>query len=220
MAKLFTFDLHGVLEKGNEETVLKISNIALESLSYKKRFTMEDIDFLYGEFWINYFRHLLPDLRELEYKSLQNKCHEIAMLNPKIIKDNTQPNDHAYFVLEEIKKRGHSQIVISRISNGGLEFFLSSIDMSGYFPKGSYFAVGDNKDDSFVTKNDILRNFLDIRKEGFDDIIIVGDSDSDMALKSVAGGTTYLYLHPWRKPKKCEADHHIRDLRDILKEIN
>ena len=36
MNKLYVFDFHGVLEKGTEEALRKVSNMALENLGYKK----------------------------------------------------------------------------------------------------------------------------------------------------------------------------------------
>ena len=216
MVKLFVWDFHGVLEKGNEKTVLEVSNEALEFFGYKERFTEKDVDKLYGKGWKEYFEYLLPNLSDKDTLKLYNKCHEIANNNLKRIKNNVQPTDNAHFVLKSIEESGHSQIVISRTSEDGLNFFLDSIEIFNHFPKGFSFGV-ENNNFKFI-KPEVLRKFL--KGKNFDDIVIIGDSPTDIELKSVAGGTTYLYAHPGREFKKCEADYYIRDLRDILKEIS
>ena len=40
--KLFVWDLHGVLEKGNEIALLEISNIILKKFGYLEKFSIED----------------------------------------------------------------------------------------------------------------------------------------------------------------------------------
>ena len=59
--KLFVWDFHGTLEKGNELAVLEISNLILKKHDYKERFLESQCRELYGEKWFEYFEYLLPN---------------------------------------------------------------------------------------------------------------------------------------------------------------
>tara|TARA_B100000315_G_C14385854_1_gene499607 strand:+ start:617 stop:769 length:153 start_codon:yes stop_codon:yes gene_type:complete len=48
MVKLFVWDYHGVMEKGNEKAVTEVSNLALQKLGFSQRFTEEESKQLYG----------------------------------------------------------------------------------------------------------------------------------------------------------------------------
>ena len=61
MKKLFVWDYHGTLEKGNDEVVLAYTNMALEEMGYERRLTREENLKLYGILWYKYFEYLLPD---------------------------------------------------------------------------------------------------------------------------------------------------------------
>lgn len=74
-----------------------------------------------------------------------------------------------------------------------------------------------NEHKRLKTKSEALNEYLNDKT--FDDIVIIGDSIGDIALKNVAGGTTYYYIHPNRKAGNVEADYVINDLREILREI-
>lgn len=65
---------------------------------------------------------------------------------------------------------------------------------------------------------DVLTDYLRGSDE-YEQIVIIGDSPSDMRLKRVAGGVTYLYAHPDFAFRNCEADHRIRDLRKVLEHL-
>ena len=57
--KLFTWDLHGTLEYGNDRVVIDIGNQVLADHGYAQRFTYADSRALYGRPWTEYFRWLL-----------------------------------------------------------------------------------------------------------------------------------------------------------------
>jgi hypothetical protein len=40
-----------------------------------------------------------------------------------------------------------------------------------------------------------------------------------MKMAAVRGGHTYLFTHPEFPYRQCMADHHIRDLREVLREV-
>ena len=87
--------------------------------------------------------------------------------------------------------------------------------MLKYFSEEFRFGV-DNGDLDIISKSDILKKFLENRR--FDKIICVGDSPHDLNL--VEGCVSYLYAHDYMPIKKSKCDYIIRDLRDILQEIN
>ena len=211
--KLFVWDFHGVLEKGNEGAVLEISNRALADFGFSERFSIDDIHRLYGQVWYEYFKDLIPELPILKCKGLQERCHEIDLSGQDIIAKHIRPNDHAHYALDKISGK-HDQILISNTTPTALEFFMNITRISSYFTSRA-FAVDKFRTDG--SKKSILNDFL-VGKM-YDHIITIGDSPGDVALTQVAGGTSYLYAHPGRQHRDCDADYKIHDLREILKEI-
>lgn len=53
--KLFVWDFHGVLEQGNEDAVLVISNQILHNFGYTEQFTPAQNRQLYGRKWYEYY---------------------------------------------------------------------------------------------------------------------------------------------------------------------
>ena len=217
MAKLFVFDFHGVLEKGNERAVIKTSNAILEKFGYKERFTFEQIDKLYGKKWYQYFEELLPNEPHEKHIELQNACVTFSIKNSEVIADCIELNDNVHFILDKISKV-HSQVLISNMEPEALPIFLNSVKITKYFDEGNAIAINAHKRELSKTKGDALREFVKGKK--FDSFVFIGDSPQDLEPKKEFGGVTYMYAHPGREFKKCEADYYIRDLRDILKEIS
>lgn len=213
--KLFVWDFHGVLEKDNDLAVLDISNRVLEEAGYSERFTPKDNQKYYGLKWHQYFERLLPNLTNAEHVALQAACFKFAEENLDILAKHIKPADHALEVLAAIKKAGHDQIILSNTRPSDLIWFVNAVHMSKYFPENKLFGV--NAHEKHGIKKDALKHYLEGKK--FDDLIIVGDSASDMDLAEVAGGTTYFYNHPHLTHKEAPADHKIKDLRQILKEL-
>lgn len=82
--KLFVWDFHGVLEKGNGNVVLEITNRALEMHGHSRRMTEKESKFLSGRLWCDYFAYLIPELHEHERLLLQSICIEITRNSPEI----------------------------------------------------------------------------------------------------------------------------------------
>ena len=76
MKKLFVWDFHGTLEKGNELAALEISNLVMAEHGYYERFTTGDAYTLYGKKWYEYFEYLLPDEAHEVHVKLQHDCFE------------------------------------------------------------------------------------------------------------------------------------------------
>jgi hypothetical protein len=93
--KLFVWDFHGVLEKGNDIAVLEITNLALDHHNYSRRMTHQESALLSGRRWHEYFAFLLPKIEEEECFKLQSTCFEISQNQPDIIARHIQLNDHA-----------------------------------------------------------------------------------------------------------------------------
>lgn len=212
--KLFVWGFHGVLEKGNEFAVQELTNNTLKKFGYNRKLTRDETIELYGNKWHEYFTYLLPNEPREVHMRLQAESVERA--DWKCVEKHIKPNDHSHLVLDAIHGR-HEQIVISNTQPHSLVKFLDLVGSSRYFPNGYAFAVNAHDESGHLTKEDALRNFL--KDRAYDELVIIGDSPGDIALKSVAGGTTYLYTHPHLAHKDCSADHKVTDLREILAEL-
>ncbi len=211
MGKLFVWDLHGTLEKGNEELVLAISNEVLLRFGYARQMNWQEALYLSGKKWHEYFAHLLPDASMEECKVLETACVEVSRSDDRVEKQ-MRPNDYAIEVLERIEASGNEQIVISNTSTTGLKRFLAALGFERFFPAGYAFPVHEHTGIP-RTKLDALREFAEGRK--FSRKVAIGDSAHDLM-----GDINFLYAHPDRDHRECDVPHHkIRDLRAILREL-
>lgn len=211
---LVVWDFHGVLEMGNEYAVTEMSNTILSNNGYSKRFTDEQVKKLYGKKWWQYFKYLLPEESNNTWMNLQSDCFKYNTEHPEIIAKYIILTPGALEVIELIKSKGLDQIIISNTNTESLPLFLKAVGLIDHFSNDHAFAV-DNQINLSQTKNQVLRKYL--KNKIYERIIIIGDSLGDMALKSVAGGTTFLYTHPGLIHRDCEADYKIHDLREVLK---
>jgi phosphoglycolate phosphatase-like HAD superfamily hydrolase len=210
---LFVWDFHGVLEKGNEDAVIDISNTVLEHAGYKERFTEEDNERYYGLKWYQYFEQLLPKLSMQDCMDLQTSCFKYAESNLNVLSKHIKPNDYVVEVLTNISSSGNKQIVVSNTRQNDLYWFLNSIGIKEYFDEDSIFGV--NAHQTHSTKTDALRDYIGDVK--FDKIIIIGDSEDDLKMGRAVGAINYFYKHPHRTHEDTvNADHTIKDLRAIL----
>lgn len=216
--KLFVWDFHGVLEKGNDEAVLEITNLVLKEQGHSRRMTREEGHFLAGLRWHEYFAFLLPHLTQPDFFELQSQCLNVSLHNPDIIAQHIQLNDHAHDVLKTIKNSSHTQILISNTPPKSLEVFVKITGIEPYFPPSHRFGVDSHSQSNF-TKKDCLEGFIK-HKHFPNGIISIGDSPGDMALiYNRPNGKGYLYSHPGRSHRTIECHHKISDLREILKEL-
>lgn len=217
--KLFVWDFHGVLEKGNDNAVLEITNLALEHNGYSRRMTYDEGILLSGLRWHEYFSFLLPQLHKEDCHKLQSTCFEISQNSPEIIAKHIQLNDYADFVLESIQHSKHQQILISNTPPKSLDVFVDIVGVGKYFPKISRFGV-DTHTQKVTTKKHSLLEF--IKDKNYESIISIGDSPGDMALideDMPLQGIGYLYSHPDRPHRPAKCHHKINDLRLVLQEI-
>ncbi|MFI9644165.1 HAD family hydrolase [Micromonospora sp. NPDC051925] len=215
--KLFVWDLHGTLEQGNDKAVIDISNEVLSAFGYEQRFGYEDGRRLYGHKWYEYFALLLPDAPHDRHLELQDACFRLSEERPELQYHWMRPTPHVAGVLAAVAAR-HEQIVISNTRPGTLDMFLKLLELTDYFTPGRAFAVDQHVRDVRTTKKDVLAGYLAGRPT-FEEIVIIGDSVSDMRLAEVAGGTSYLFAHPDFAFRNCTADFRIRDLREVLQRV-
>ncbi len=214
---LFVWDFHGTLEQGNELAVLEITNHVLALQGHTQRLSETDCQRLYGALWYEYFEHVLPQEPYERHVQLQEAAFRHSHDHPEILRRHTKPNRHAHFVLDSIAENGHDQIVVSNTLPASLDLFLETVNMKKYFPDGRALAVNSHARQPARTKQDVLREFL-AGKE-YQKIISIGDSPKDVELATVHGGVSYLYTHHGRPFRDCQAHHRIRDLRDVLQEV-
>ncbi|MGW0436638.1 HAD family hydrolase [Micromonospora sp. NPDC003197] len=215
--KLFVWDLHGVLEQGNDRAVIDISNEVLSTFGYEQRFDYQKGRQLYGHKWYEYFSFILPDETHDRHLELQEACFTLSEEEPDLQCRWMTPTPHVGTVLTAIGAH-HQQIVISNTRSGTLDMFLKLLELTDHFPAGRAFAVDQHVRDAKTTKKDVLGEYL-LGRPAFDELVIIGDSASDMRLAEVAGGTTYLFAHPEFAFRDCAADFRIRDLREVLRRV-
>lgn len=214
--KLFVWDYHGVLEQGNEISAWKVTNLVLEKFGYTEKMSKEDAIKLYGKKWYEYFELILPHETHERHLELQQAGFDFTSTNFNYVASFIKANPNANIVLGEIAKK-HTQILISNTDPKSLENYIKIAKIDNNFTPDLVFAANGHSKDSRESKKLILKEYL--RDKNFDEIIIIGDSPSDMALKEVAGGKTYLYCHPDMTHRDCEADVKITDLTVLLGEI-
>lgn len=216
--KLFVWDFHGVLEKGNDHAVLEFTNSILQQFGYSRRMTTQEAELLAGKRWHQYFAYLLPDLDHQEHLSLQSACFKASMENPEIIAKHIQLNDHAELVLQSIAESPFTQILISNTHNQALDIFVKIVGIEKYFPSTHRFGI-DSHIQHQVTKKHYLDSF--VKDKSFPGgMISIGDSPSDMELiHGNSLGLGYLYTHPGRSHRAAQCDYKIHDLRELLREI-
>jgi len=216
---LVVWDLHGTLEEGNERSVIDISNVVLEQFGYRERFSYADNPKLYGRKWFEYFAWLLPSEDHARHLQLQDACFYLSESRPDLQCRWMKPTDHAEEVLTAVE-RDHRQVLISNTRPASLKVFINALGYEKFFSHGNAFAVDSHIADAKVTKSDVLAKYLADSQVIYDDLLIVGDSPSDMKLSEVCGGTTYLYAHPGLPFRPCKADFRISDLRVILARLS
>jgi phosphoglycolate phosphatase-like HAD superfamily hydrolase len=215
--KLFVWDFHGVLERGNENSVVEITNLTLDRYGYNRQMSEKEGHLLYGKRWYEYFSFLLPGLTEEEYFKLQASCFKISEEHPEIVTKHIRLNDHAEYVLKRIEESNNSQILISNTQPKFLDWFVKIVGIEKYFPSARRFAIDDSG--KKMTKKECLEAFL--QKSSFPDgIVSIGDSPTDMALvENVPNAVGYLYSHPGIVHRAANCKYRIHDLRSVLKQL-
>lgn len=216
MKKLFVWDFHGTLEKGNERAVLEYVNMVLVQRGEAKRISYEECKALYGKKLWEFFQSLFPDRSKQECMELQQDFLVAEHQHPEILMSYIRPNDGMMDVLDAISNSTHEQLLLSNTEISMLLPFIQSVGIEKYFPDGRRFATNAHEGQQ-TTKRNLLDDFVVGRS--FDHIVAVGDSPHDLSLAEGLDATTYLYAHPGWDFRDYDATYCIRDLREILREI-
>lgn len=214
MTKLFVWDFHGVLEKGNENAVVEVTNKVLEEYGEKTRLDLKLCLELYGQPWSLFFKRLCPEADEERIQSMVYKGVEISH-ETDVIERNNKPTDFSHKVLKTILESGNENLVISNTQQGALKKYLNAVKITPYINH----IIGADKHRKMIEGNikiPLLKEFLKTRK--YNKIISIGDIEQDVELGKSVGATTYLFSRRGFL-KKTNADHKISDLREVLKEV-
>ncbi len=208
---LIVWDLHGVMEVGNELSVMEFSNRVLEGGVTDKRFTLKDIHELYGLPWYQYFQQLVPSLPEHVCLQLQAEAVALGHANFDLVRKNMNPTEGLHKTLIAIENAGHEQIVISNTDNLGLPKFLDILGIRHLFPEERAFATEGS------SKPLELLSYLEGKR--FDNIVIIDDSQGGVDLARGVDGVSVLYVHPEFSPRVKGEDYFtdsFKGLRDIV----
>lgn len=215
--KLFVWDLHGTLEQGNERAVIELSNQVLADHGHDARFSETHILELYGRKWYEYFEFILPSEPHETHLALQAAAFDLSDKSADVIARHMRPAKNSLEVLRRIKQK-HQQILISNTVPAALQLFIPALGMQEFFNATNAFAVNGHTKEATRVKQDILSEFLAVRST-FDDIVIIGDSGSDMQLAKDFKATSYLYAHHNVAFRSDQGMHKINDLKELLKEL-
>src|SRR6266566_2481941 len=126
--KLFVWDFHGVLEKGNDRAAVVVSNIVLGEFGYQERFSQSDGERLYGRKWYQYFEDLLPHEPHDRHMQLQEASFTYDAAHPAVVAGAIEANDHAWQVVAAIHRK-HKQIVISNTKPEAILRFVRAVGL-------------------------------------------------------------------------------------------
>ena len=214
MRKLFVWDFHGVLEKGNEYAVVEVTNQVLEEFEADARLDIELCRKLYGRKWHKFFRLLCPDADEETIIAMVDRGVDISRITD-VISKYIKPMDYAKEVLSKIKKAGHDNIIVSNTEPDVLKRYLDAVEIKSLVMHDM--GADSHKDVSGKnSKIGLLKEFL--KSKDYDEIISIGDLDTDIELGKSIGATTYLFSQTG-KFSEIDAHYKISDLREVLKEL-
>lgn len=212
--QLFVWDLHGTLECGTDRSALEISNQALATQGFTERLSAQDGARLFGLKWWEIFSHVLPDAESHVWDSLQDDCFALsaAQFSPHI-----QPTPHSHDVLTYVGKF-QRQILLSATRHANLRQFMRGLGLDQFFPPGAYYAVDGHSGDRESTKISVLSGYL--RTVEVDEVVVIGDTRTDMLLATAVGAVGVLFNHPHTQRKDTvPADVYTSDLRDVLSRV-
>jgi len=214
MVKLFVWDFHGVLEKGNEYSVVEVTNQVLKEFGQKSRVDLTFCRDLYGKKWGIYYKKLCPDLDEETILKMVNRGVEISN-QTDIIYRNIKPMDYSHEVLGKIKKAGHENMILSNTEPKALDKYLDSVKINDLI---DHKIGADSHRKGMHEQNSKIHLMLDfLKSKNYKEIIVIGDSETDIELGHSIRAKTYFFLNGFNK--RIEADYYIDDLRALLKEI-
>ncbi|NYZ79945.1 HAD family hydrolase, partial [Candidatus Micrarchaeota archaeon] len=125
-------------------------------------------------------------------------------------------NDHSAEVLGEIKRRGDRNIVVTNTQQKHVNYFLGLVKMRHLFDEYIGISKHQEREGLNSAEHKAQRILKYCNGKGYDQIVMIGDSESDITAGKIAGATTFMY-DPWNRHLNTKADYRIKDLRKILK---
>ncbi len=219
MKKLFVWDFHGTLEKGNENASREITNKTLAKFGYARRLSKKEAIKLYGKKWYEYYEYLLPDEPHEIHLKLQESSFEWPDAEA-IVAKHMKPNNHSSEVVRSIRDKGHAQVLLSNTTEHALPIFIRLAGLSEYFNKGNAFAIAAHSRDAVTTKIQVLEKFINDNNLEHH-LVVIGDSLKDMELAERENAKGYFYRHAGSEinmkwPVNIKP---INDLRKVLNEV-
>lgn len=219
--KLFVWDFHGTLEKGNVKALHEILNKVAHEFDLERNISFETTVRMYGLSWIDYFQYLHPRGKTDEWLAMKDKATEIQKKG-RLVQKYIQPMDHAVEVLETIKKQGHDIIILSNSQPKWIQKFAKMVGIEKYID--DYIALDAHGEPRGATelqqrKSQELIDFC--REKKYSSIIKIGDRESDIEAGKSVGAVTYFFRNQFNKDTEHQtaADFEITDLREVLKEL-
>ena len=206
--KLFVWDFHGTLEKGNDVKVQKICEKLLG-----RKVDLQLVRKLYGRTWGEYFRELTGNDDDGEIGHLVDEAVNMGAI---MTKGFMQANDYAIQVLREIKIRGDLNAVLSNTRPEHLREFLCRIGAHSLFGK----IIGISRENEVGKHNTPEYKAATIAKmiKEFspEKVVVIGDAENDINAGMRVGAVTFMF-DPWGRYPDTKADYRITDLREVLK---
>jgi len=188
MGNLFVWDFHGVLEIGNEFAVQEVANRVLSEFGIERRATVEECRMMYGKKWADYYRFYNPDTSEETIHRMVEKAVEISV-GEKIALKYIKQTEYAQFVLDEIERRYHTNLLMSNSSEEAIMFFLEAVGLQDYFD--IVFAADARRNEyNMDSKAAFLENFL--KKHPFDKVVVIDDMEEGIERGLRFDATTFI----------------------------
>jgi FMN phosphatase YigB (HAD superfamily) len=135
----------------------------------------------------------------------------------KIMTRHLRPSKNLLHTLEAVQAK-HEQILISNTIPEGMRLFIHLLGISKFFNETNAFPVDQHMSQVRGVKKDILAGYLEVRPK-YDEIVVIGDSETDMELAEAFGAKAYLYAHQGMDFRSKKGHYKINDLKEVLREL-
>jgi len=217
--KLFAWDFHGTLEQGTPVGFAQLLKDLAKSINYPIKVDVEGVKKLYGLSILDYLRHYFPKFSNEELIGLRSKIRTLQ--GRKHIAKYIKQAPYASFVLSQIKKAGHQNIIVSTSSQRHVAGFLKVVDLYRYIDE--VFGIDrhslDGEFNIGLEKSKAIKSYSQKLKIDSSRIVVIGDRQGDIEAGLLVGAVTYQYINADFPAVRTGAKYKIRDLRKILKEV-
>lgn len=176
--KVFIWDFHDTLETGTLDILTEIANVLLKENGSQKRFTNQEMAALPSFSWKTFFEGHLPNLTEKEIQKVAKAAYDEKRFS-YLSRKYSRAKKNAKRVLQDIKKRGHVNIIISNSKHDKLGFYMRHVGIDHLVDE--YYGVDDGM---IKSKTDVLKKKVAVAKDVLSRyphhyVYTIGDSESD-----------------------------------------